>query len=185
MEEQKKLLEKLEKGKSTLSANDKKLILSTLKSLEESCAKLRGEIDQLLNAAKPKPAVPPKPPPAQKLLSSSPLMKHKRETQKELLDAELELLTDKNAEEKLQLQKRLIELKREAVQLGVLGRGKPGFPANVGTSAVAPGQLALSLLTRVVYFDNNTEQSLLTPRKASIRFFERQNSVTDLLGISS
>ena len=96
-------------------------------------------------------------------------MKHKRETQKELLDAELELLTDKNAEEKLQLQKRLIELKREAVQLGVLGRGKPGFPANVGTtSAVAPGQLALSLLTRVVYVDNNTEQAYWLPEKLQL-----------------
>ena len=141
VDEQKKLLSKLEKGKTTLSANDKKLILTTLKSLEESCAKLRDEIDTLLNAAKPKPVVPPKPPPAAKLLSSSPLMKHKRETQKELLDAELELLTDKNAEEKMQLQKRLIELKKEAVQLGVMGKGRPSFP---GSSAFSSGASSLA-----------------------------------------
>ena len=128
VEEQKKLLEKLEKGKNSVSASDKKLIFSTLKTLEETCLKLRLEIDKLLNAAKPKLVIPPKPPPAAKLLSSSPLQKHKQETQKELLDAELELLTDKNADEKMQLQRRLIELKKEAVLLGLMGRSKPAVP---------------------------------------------------------
>ena len=138
VEEQKKLLEKLEKGKGSLSAGDKKLILSTLKTLEETCVKLRQEIDELLNAAKPKPVVPPKPPPAAKLLSSSPLQKHKQETQKELLDAELELLTDKNADEKMQLQRRLIELKKEAVLLGLMGRSKPTIPPQVIPGMNAP-----------------------------------------------
>lgn len=112
------------------------LLMSTIKTVQESIETIRKE---LLTQA---PAAP------------KPQIKSKEEAQKEVLDAELDLITkQQEGGDTSELQKRLLELRAQAHQLGARGRGR-------GTRRgrfVAPGltRVNVALLSKNNLVDNS------------------------------
>lgn len=123
--QQKVLIEKMEKGKSTLKPTEQKELLETIKSLQESIETIRKEVSPQSNAvvvAAAAPVVKPKMVPPQP-------RKTKEEIQKELLDAELDLITyQQEGKDPTELILKVAELKKEASLLGMM---KPVVPVCV------------------------------------------------------
>lgn len=113
--------------------------MSTIKTVQESIESIRKD---MLSQATATPST-----------KAAPARKSKEEAQKEVLDAELDLITkQQEGGDTSELQKRLLELRAQAQSLGVRGRsrGRRGrFPA--------PGLMRVnnSLLSKNNLVDNN------------------------------
>lgn len=130
LEQQKILLKKIEDNKN-MSAEDKATVIKTIKLLAGSIDRLEKELKSSASAVKPaKPVVkiqsPPETPTGeepQPKTQLSPGSRTKQQAQKEILDAELELMNKQNAGvDTSSLRAKVAELKREATSLGLLGR---------------------------------------------------------------
>ncbi|KAL3881044.1 hypothetical protein ACJMK2_033244 [Sinanodonta woodiana] len=107
IEQQKLLIQKLEKNKN-MSAEDKTTLKGTLKTLTDSIDKLKAE---LLGR--------------KVLMSPLAVIKTAEQTRKEMLDTELELMNkQKSGEDVTELKKKLAELQKEAIALGLIGQGR-------------------------------------------------------------
>ena len=129
--QQKVLIEKMEKSKSnSQKPTEQKELLETIKSLQESIETIRKDLapQNAVVVAAAAPIVKPKmvPPPPRKT---------KEEIQKELLDAELDLITyQQEGKDSTALKLKVAELKKEASHLGMM---KPVVP--VGVTGVRRG----------------------------------------------
>lgn len=111
IQQQKLLIDKLEKNKS-MSVAERSKIMKTLKDLQESIEKLKVELTTTVQT--PSPAV---------TQTSHP--KTKQEAQKEILDIEMELYNKQHqGADTTELKKKVAELKQEAMSLGLIG-GRP------------------------------------------------------------
>ncbi|CAB3362956.1 Hypothetical predicted protein [Cloeon dipterum] len=120
--QQKVLIEKLEKGKITLKPAEQKQLLETIKSLQESIETIRKDLA-------PQAAVVAAAAPAPKAKLPPPVRKTKEEVQKEILDAELDLIThQQEGKDSSELKLKVAELKKEASTLGLM---KPVVPPPV------------------------------------------------------
>ncbi|XP_065343742.1 RNA-binding protein 26 isoform X3 [Cloeon dipterum] len=120
--QQKVLIEKLEKGKITLKPVEQKQLLETIKSLQESIETIRKDLA-------PQAAVVAAAAPAPKAKLPPPVRKTKEEVQKEILDAELDLIThQQEGKDSSELKLKVAELKKEASTLGLM---KPVVPPPV------------------------------------------------------
>lgn len=132
--QQKKLIAKLEGG--SFNAKEKEETLKILKVLQESVSKLKRDLDE---------STPNKPQHHQVTINNKPLMvgqaavmiggaprggtspRTKEEAQKEMLDAELDLINkEQQGGDTIDLQKRVIELRARAKSLGLIGPGARG-----------------------------------------------------------
>ncbi|CAG0922037.1 unnamed protein product [Notodromas monacha] len=110
LEQQRKLIAKLELGKSTLSPEEKDKLRSTIKSLQTSIEATKLD----MGAAGAKSALPARP-------------KTKQEVEKELLDMELELYSKQEVgADATELQKKVVELKQLAAVMSVPTPVMPG-----------------------------------------------------------
>lgn len=119
--QQKVLIEKMEKSKTNQKVTEQKELLGTIKSLQESIETIRKDLapQNAVVVAAAAPIVKPKmvPPPPRKT---------KEEIQKELLDAELDLITyQQEGKDSTELKLKVAELKKEASHLGMM---KPVVP---------------------------------------------------------
>ena len=112
IEQQKKLIEKLEKNKN-LSADDKDKIKQTLKILTNSIEKLTKEvIPSVQQATSP-------------VATELPVITSPEQAKKEILDTELELFNKQQCgEDTIVLRKKLNELTKQATAMGLIGRGR-------------------------------------------------------------
>ncbi|XP_059487919.1 RNA-binding protein 26 isoform X2 [Neocloeon triangulifer] len=112
--QQKVLIERLEKARSAMKPAEQKELLETIKSLQESIETIRKDLaPHSVTAAAAIPAPKPKPVPQAR--------KTKEEVQKEILDAELDLIThQQEGKDSLELKQKVAELKKEASTLSLL-----------------------------------------------------------------
>ncbi|XP_023337167.1 RNA-binding protein 26 isoform X2 [Eurytemora carolleeae] len=117
LEQQKVLISKLEKGKGSMKAEDKKTIMDLIKELSNSIDRTKEEIKTSLTI-------------------SSVKTKTLKEIQKELLDAEMELFTSQQdgSDSTAEIQQKVNLLRLEAAKCGFLptsrpARGRGGFRA--------------------------------------------------------
>lgn len=121
IEEQKKLLARLEEKKGTMKPEEKSQIMALIKSLTTSIEKAKDDLQQLVKATAKRRSV--------------------SDVQKELLDAELELFTaQQDGSDTVEIQKRVNHLRVESARMGVLptsrsprSRGGSPFYAPRGT----------------------------------------------------
>ena len=128
IDEQKKILKKMEDKKATITPEEKKQLMALIKSIQSSIAKAKEDLKQII--------------------SQQNTRKSFSDLQKELLDAELELFNAQQdgAENIEEIQKRVNILKLEAVQKGFSptsrhprGRGAtPSFRGFRGYPRVSP-----------------------------------------------
>ncbi|XP_064636970.1 RNA-binding protein 26-like isoform X2 [Lineus longissimus] len=111
LQQQKILIEKLENKK--LKPEEKSAIITTIKSLASGIESLKKEMTEV-SAANKAAALDHRPP------------RTKQEAQKEILDTELELINKESAgaPDTVELRKKVLELKKEAAALGLLGGGR-------------------------------------------------------------
>lgn len=111
--QQKKLIERLEKG--GVSGEQRESVMSTIKTLQESIEKIRKDLSVSVSQSG---TVTPNP---NALKTGSLAKKSKEETQREILDAELDLFTkQQEGGDTTELQRKVAELKMEAHSLGLL-----------------------------------------------------------------
>ncbi|KAK7869794.1 hypothetical protein R5R35_008321 [Gryllus longicercus] len=111
LSQQKKLIERLEKG--GVSGDQRESLMSTIKTLQESIEKIRKDLSVSVSqsGASPMSAIKP----------GSLAKKSKEEAQREILDAELDLFTkQQEGGDTSELQRKVAELKMEAHSLGLL-----------------------------------------------------------------
>lgn len=127
LEEQKKLIVRLEKGKGTLKPEDKKAIMDVIKDISNSIDRTKEEIKTSLTM-------------------SSVKTKSRQEIQKELLDAEMELFNrqqDGSDGTTAEIQQKVNLLRLEAAKNGYLptsrpARGRGGYRARGFRGAYTP-----------------------------------------------
>ncbi|GLV36656.1 second mitotic wave missing [Carabus blaptoides fortunei] len=148
--QQKLLIEKLEKTNPT--GQQRELLMTTIKTVQESIESIRKDM-----MSTPSPAKIPAPGTAAGPLG--PVRKSREEAQREVLDAELDLIT-KQAEggDTSELQRRLLELRAQAYTLT-----RSGGPAGTGVRGGArrgrgPARALLSKNNLIV--DNNNRNSV-------------------------
>ena len=128
IDEQKKLILKMEEKKGSLKAEEKTAMMTLLKSLTSSIEKTKEDIKALISQQ-----------------SANQPRKNISEIQKELLDAELELFNaqqDGN-EEVEEIQKKVNRLKVEAAQKGLLPTSRPPRGGRGGYSAMQRGMMRI------------------------------------------
>jgi len=125
IEEQKKIILKMEEKKGTMSAEEKASMMSLLKSLSTSIEKTKEDIKLILSQQ-----------------SNQNTRKSFVDVQKELLDAELELFNSQQdgSENSDDIQKRVNKLRVEAAQKGFLPTSRPARGGR-GGSRGSPGAI--------------------------------------------
>lgn len=117
--QQKKLIAKLEGG--NIPAKEKDEALKILKMLSENVQKLKKDLDGSAPNTSPKKQTAP---PVIVAATAGLNPRTKEETQKEMLDAELDLINkEQQGEDTIDLQNRLQELRQKAKSMGLIGRG--------------------------------------------------------------
>jgi RNA-binding protein 26 len=120
IDQQKKLIQKIESGKGVMKPEEISQLMEIVKSLQESIEKIKLDLDKSANpihtGQKPQNPIPAAPP-----------SRNKEETQKEILDAELDLYNKElEGGDTLALKRKVLELRSQAQAAGLL-RGRGGY----------------------------------------------------------
>ena len=142
LQQQRVLIERLEKNKTSMKQEDRAAIMQTVRGLQESIEKLKQDLQHTVLKETNAAGTPAGPKATTTAPAAAQVKKSLEEAQRELLDAEIELYQkQQEGSDTTELQKKVLQLKSlsQSVRGGAV-RGRGGIAAHAALRGIARGR---------------------------------------------